>query len=144
MPRPIAKEQVHIIFAWKCMSSVNTMPKENIRLCDVTEDTPTSLSFTARVTSSLLKRSKIVHGTRFIVSARTSPLSQLRPATRALQKNRQNMKKNELVIQRRTFRLHWRASWTYTAVRFRVTVTCKPNSISQKAGDLSVKICEVR
>lgn len=92
------------------MSSVNTMPKENIRLCDVTEDTPTSLSFTARVTSSLLKRSKIVHGTRFIVSARTSPLSQLRPATRALQKNRQNMKKNELVIQRRTFRLHWRAS----------------------------------
>ena len=38
----IAIEQVHIIFAWKCMPSVNTVPKENIRLCDVTEATPTS------------------------------------------------------------------------------------------------------
>lgn len=56
------------------MPSVNTVPKENIRPCDVTDETPTSFSFTARVTSSLLKRSKIVHGTRFIVSARASPL----------------------------------------------------------------------
>lgn len=73
MPRPIAIEQVHIIFAWKCMPSVTNVPKENIRRCDVTEETPTSFSFTARVTPSSLKRSKIVHGTRFIVSARTSP-----------------------------------------------------------------------
>lgn len=36
-----------------------TMPKkQNIRLCDVTQETPTSFRSTARVTYSLLKRSK--------------------------------------------------------------------------------------
>ena len=56
--------------------SVNTVPKENIRLCDVIDETPTSFSFTARLTSSSLKRSKIVHGKkRFIVSAQISPVN---------------------------------------------------------------------
>lgn len=98
------------------MPSVNTVPKENIRLCDVTEETPTSFSVSPRawrlprwnVPKEFAEEDLWFQPEQLLAPARDTNFARESP----------ELKKNELVIKRRTICLHWRASWTYTAVLF--------------------------
>ena len=112
-----------------------TMPKkQNIRLCDVTQETPTSFSSTARVTYSLLKRSKNNSGKKiysfkseiFLGYPRDDKFVTESPDSEQL-----------VFFQRGIFCLLWPKSCNCTAVGVSAILTFEPNSVSLKAGYMS-------